>query len=120
MNKRGAALLLALVLSMSLLPAVGVFAHINRLDLTSALAYYHNIKVINAARGAIALVRADLLNDGDGQISWPDPDVSLEIIVMVTTDGWIITTIAQSDRAISQSSAVIHSNELVDDIKNNE
>src|SRR5690554_2241130 len=100
LNNKGSALLLALVLSMAVLPTAVTLASIARSDLRSARDDYHRRKVDNAVQGALALVEADLLADGDGQVVWPDLDVSLDISVTETEQGFQVNITAYSDRAV--------------------
>lgn len=100
-------MLLALVLSMSVLPTAGVLAYIARSDLESALDDYHLSKASYAAQSALVLIEADLLNDGDGQVAWPDPHVLLDILITEVSNGWRITVTACSDRAVAQASGEV-------------
>jgi len=107
MNKKGAAMLLALVLSMSALPAAGVLVSIARSDLSSALDDYHFARVWRAARAGIALVQRDLQGGGSGEVFWPDPDIFLEVEISETEGGWRVYVTARSDRAVAEVSAWI-------------
>lgn len=107
MNKRGSALLLVLVLTTAVLPAAGTLIYIARSDLASALDDYHNVRAINAARGAVLLAEADLKSGGDGKIAWPDPDIVLDIRVTETASGWQVLVTAHCGRAAAQDSVVI-------------
>lgn len=101
MNKRGAALLLAVVLTIAVLPAAGILVYTARLDLASALDDYHNAKASNAVRAAIVLVERDLLAGGSGQIAWPDADVTLEVETKKNAEGWQIVITAACGRAMA-------------------
>jgi len=88
---------------MAVLPTAVTLASIARSDLHSALDDYHRRKVDNAVQGALALVEADLLADGDGQVVWPDLDVSLDISVTETEQGFQVNITAYSDRAVAEA-----------------
>lgn len=101
MNNKGAALLLALVLTIAVLPAAGTLVYTSQLDLASALDDYHNVKARNAVRAAIVLVERDLQVGGSGQITWPDADVNLVVETEKTAEGWQIIITAACGRAIA-------------------
>jgi len=107
LNRRGAAMLLALVVTMALLPAAAAMAAMARADLAAALDDYHRFKAQCAARGALALAAADLRRGGDGQVAWPDPDVTLEISIAETGAGWQITVAARCGRATGSCSGEV-------------
>ena len=101
MNKKGAAMVLALVISMSALPAVGVLVTIARSDLSSALDDYHSARVRRAAWGGLELVRRDLQEGGCGEATWPDPDIALEVEISESEGGWRVYITARSERAVA-------------------
>ena len=107
MNKKGAAMVLALVLSMSVLPAAGVLIAIARSDLSSALDDYHSARVWRAAWGGVELVQRDLQAGGSGEVNWPDPDIVLEVEISETEGGWRVYVTARSERAVATSSCYI-------------
>ena len=105
MNKKGAAMVLALVLSMSVLPAAGVLVTIARSDLSSALDDYHTARVWRAAWGGMELVQRDLQAGGSGEVNWPDPDIALEVEISEAEGGWLVHITARSERAVATVSA---------------
>ena len=92
-------MLLALVLSMSVLPTAAILASSARSDLASALDDYHNTKSSYAARGAVHMVKANLAAGGSGLINWPDQEITLDIQIEENETGWVIRVTAVSDRA---------------------
>ncbi|MGI6364896.1 MAG: hypothetical protein ACOX2G_04000 [Bacillota bacterium] len=94
-------MLLALVLTMAVLPAAGTLAYIARTDLAAALDDYHRTKAVCAAKAAVALVEADLQSGGSGQITWPDSDTTLDIFIQDLPESWEITIIAHCGRAVA-------------------
>lgn len=99
MNKKGSAMLLALILCLTALPAAGVFITIARSDLESALDDYHWARAQRAAWGALELIDRDLQSGGAGEISWPDPDILLAVKIADSDGGWEVTVSAVSERA---------------------
>lgn len=99
MNNKGSAMLLALILCMTALPAAGVFITIARSDLESALDDYHWAKAQRAAWGALELIERDLQAGGAGEVYWPDPDILLEVKIADNDRGWDIAVTAVCDRA---------------------
>lgn len=95
-------MLLALVLTMVVLPAAGTLAYIARTDLAAALDDYHRTKAACAAQAAVALVEADLESGGSGQITWPDPDTTLDVLIQDLPDSWKITITAHCGRAVAK------------------
>lgn len=99
MKKKGAAMVLALVLCLSLLPTAVALVSIARSDLESALEDYHSARAWRAAWGGLELARANLLAGGSGQIRWPDSEVVLVVTVDRQPDGWLVASAAQSGGA---------------------
>lgn len=100
-------MLLALVLTMAILPAAGTLAYIARLDLEAALDDYHRTKALYAAQGAIALVEANLALAGDGSIEWPDSNTTLDIFIQEGSDFWTITVTAQCNGSVAKATETI-------------
>lgn len=107
MNQKGSALILALVLCLTVLPAAGVLVAIAGSDLESALDDYHLARARRAVWAGMELVAQDLLAGGPGQASWPDPDITLEIGVAEGDKDWIITLTARSGRATATCTQTI-------------
>lgn len=99
LNKKGSAMILALVLSIAILPAAGILAYIARSDLASALDDYHYTKVRYAALGAMTILENNLIEGESGELEWPDPEVDLVIQTNEEQGGWTVTVIATTDRA---------------------
>ena len=93
-------MLLALVLCFSVLPTAGVLVAIARSDLESALDDFHWARVGRAAWATLELVRNNLLAGGTGDLSWPDPEVSLEIDIRDIEGGWRVLVTARTERAV--------------------
>lgn len=110
MNKKGAAMVLALVLSVSVLPAAGVLVTIARSDLSSALDDYHSARVWRAAWGGMELVRRDLQAGGSGEVNWPDPEIALEVNISEDEGGWQVNITARSERAVAKITSCIAKN----------
>lgn len=100
-------MLLALVLTMMVLPAAASLAYIARTDLAAALDDCNRTKALYAAQGAMTLVGADLDRGGDGQITWPEPSTDLEIFIQGETDFWKITVAVRCGRARVEKTAEI-------------
>lgn len=112
MNKKGSAMLLALVLCMAVLPAAGVFITIARSDLESALDDYHWARVQRGAWGALALVEMDLQGGGVGEVDWPDPEIQLEVKIADKSGGWDVSVTAVSERAAVSVSKWVEGQDL--------
>jgi len=110
-NKKGSVLILAMVLSIAVLPAAVVLAGLARTDLAAALDDYHHVKAGHAARGALALIKADLIKGGPGLIAWPDPETTLTYIVNDKTDAWDITVTAFCGGSVAEASARVRKSE---------
>lgn len=107
MNKKGAAMLLALVLSVSVLPAAVALVSIARSDLISALEDYHSARVWRAEWGGLELVKRDLLAGGSGNVIWPDPEITLTIEVWEGETDWQVGITASSELAVAKSTVII-------------
>ena len=107
LSQKGSAMLLALILTMAILPAAGTLAYIARRDLESALDDYHRIRALYAAQGAIAWIEADLQNDGDGQIIWPDQSTTLDIFIQKKTESWTIAVTAHCGSSVAKAAEAI-------------
>lgn len=113
-------MLLALVLTMAVLPAAGTLAYIARSDLAAALDDYHRTKATYAAEGAIALIEADLKAGGDGQITWPDEEVNLSIIITDSPDSCEAVITVHCSSAVRQYSIEVIKPEPEDTEDSNE
>lgn len=92
-------MLLAVVLTMAVLPAAGTLVYISRSDLAAALDDYHHMKAETAARAALDLVKANLQHGGQGSIHWPDPEVQVSVSVIETVNGLEVRVTANSGTA---------------------
>lgn len=100
-------MLLALILTMAVLPAAGILAQIARSDLAAALDDYHRVKAEYAVQAAAAMVAADLQGGGGGQVAWPDPDTILEVTIQELPGSWKVTIAARCGRAVAEATAEI-------------
>ncbi len=99
MNKKGSAMLLALVLCMSALPAAGVLVTIASSDLESALYDYHWARAQRGAWGALELIERDLQGGGGGEVNWPDPEIQLDVKIADIEGGWDVSVTAANEWA---------------------
>lgn len=94
--------MLALVLSMAVLPAAGVLTYIARSDLASALDDYHYVRISYSSRTVLSLVTGSLLYGGDGLVICPDSDIVLSVDITEISVGWHVTVKADDERATTQ------------------
>lgn len=102
-------MVLALVLSISVLPAAVTLLAIAHSGLESALDDYHWLRAWRAAQGGAVLAETSLRQGGSGQVVWPDPLISLTIRVTEQEGGWFVESIATSGRAVVNTARNVYS-----------
>lgn len=111
MNKKGAAMILALVLSISVLPTAVALLAIARSDLNSALDDYHWARAWRGAWGGVSMVERDLRAGGAGEAAWPDPELDLIVQVSKVGNDWQVEATACSGRAVVKAVRLVSAGE---------
>ena len=99
MNRRGAALILVLVLAGAVLPASLLLSQLSRCHLQSALDDFHSMRAAYAARGVADMVVEDLEAGGQGSWQWPCEDIDVTVSIIPLETGYQVEITVFSGRA---------------------
>ncbi len=108
MNRRGAALIMVLVLAGALLPASLLLGQLSRSHLESALDDFHSVRAAYAAQGIAEMVVADLQSGGQGSWQWPCEDIDVTVSITPRETGYQVEVTVSSGRARRQAVRYAH------------